>query len=131
MKRLLLIPTTVVTAFLAFAFLQPGTAGGVLRAVAPTVLSALPSAVLADGSTQSSSANGRLVSSQGSAQSTRSTGALSNPSDPLVNPETKDTTQHAVSTAAHTNCGRFGGGFHGGKHLFVCPNHPFPPPANQ
>ena len=131
MKRLLLIPTTVVTAFLAFAFLQPGTAGGVLRAVAPTVLSALPSAVLANGSAQSSSANGRLVSSQGSAQSTRSTGALSNPSDPLVNPETKDTIEHAVSTAAHTNCGRFGGGFHGGKHLFVCPNQPFPPPANQ
>ena len=132
MKRLLLIPTTVVTAFLAFAFLQPGTAGGVLRAVAPTLLSALPSAVSADVAAQSASANGRARSSaQGSAQSTRSTGALSNPSDPLVNPETKDTTQHAVSTAPHTNCGRFGGGFHGGKHNFVCPNPPFPPPANH
>src|SRR5438128_7530871 len=103
MKRLLLIPTTVVTAFLAFAFLQPGTAGGVLRAVAPTVLSALPSAVLANGSVQSPSANGRRSGSsaqgQASAQSSRSIGALSNTSDPLLNPETKDTTEHAVSTA--------------------------------
>jgi len=34
-----------------------------------------------------------------------------------------------VKSAAHTNCGRFGNGYHGGKHNFVCPNAPGPPPA--
>ena len=29
------------------------------------------------------------------------------------------------------NCRRFGYGYHGGKHLFVCPNRPFPAPATQ
>jgi len=33
---------------------------------------------------------------------------------------------HSISTGANENCGRFGDGFHGGKHLFVCPNRPFP-----
>jgi len=28
-----------------------------------------------------------------------------------------------VNSAAHTNCGRFGYGYHGGKHDFVCPTH--------
>ena len=31
-----------------------------------------------------------------------------------------------VQSSFHTNCGRFGYGYHGGKHLFVCPNRPFP-----
>ena len=56
---------------------------------------------------------------------------LSNPSDAQVNPETKITTVHSVSTFGQVNCGRFGGGFHGGKHLVVCPNPPYPPPANR
>jgi hypothetical protein len=137
MKKLILVPLTIVTAFLAFAFLQPGTAGGVVRAIAPTLLAALPSTIsqangsaqgtLADNAGSGSAAQG---SAQGSAQSSRS-GALSNPSDALLNPEIKIDTVHSVSTAGHTNCGRFGGGFHGGKHLFVCPNPPFPPPANR
>ena len=137
MKRLLLIPITVVTGFLAFAFLQPGTAGGVVRAIAPTLLAAHPSTIsqangsaqgtLADNAGSGSSAQG---SAQGSAQSSRS-GALSNPSDAQVNPESNIDTVHQVSTAGRVNCGRFGGGFHGGKHLFVCPNPPFPPPANR
>ena len=138
MKRLFLIPITVVTAFLAFAFLQPSAAGGVLHAVAPSFLAALPSAVLqAGGSAIGASANdGGSASSasgsgEGTAQASRSTGALSNPSDALVNPETKITTEHGVSTAGKVNCGRFGGGFHGGKHNFVCPNPRFPPPANR
>jgi len=38
-------------------------------------------------------------------------------------------TPDPVKSAAHTNCGRFGDGYHGGKHNFVCPNAPGPPPA--
>ena len=36
-----------------------------------------------------------------------------------------------VNDAGHTNCGRFGYGYHGGKHDFVCPSPPAPPPAVQ
>jgi hypothetical protein len=137
MKRLILIPVTIVTAFLAFAFLQPSTVGGVLHAVAPTLLAAFPSTLSqATGSGLGAPANNggsgssTQGSGQGSDQSSRS-GALSNPSDALVNPETKITTVHSLSTAGQVNCGRFGGGFHGGKHLLVCPNPPYPPPANH
>jgi hypothetical protein len=35
MKKLLLIPTIVITAFLAFAFLMPATAANVVKSVAP------------------------------------------------------------------------------------------------
>jgi hypothetical protein len=108
-----------------------------LHAVAPALLAELPSTISqANGSGLNVPGNdGRSGASaqgsgQGSAQSSRS-GTLSNPSDAQVNPETKIDTVHSVSTAGQVNCGRFGGGFHGGKHLFVCPNPPFPPPANQ
>lgn len=137
MKRLILIPVTIVTGFLAFAFLQPNTAGVVLHAVAPTLLAALPATISQDngsGLGAPANGNGSASSPRGSGQGndqSRSTGSLSNPSDTLVNPDTKSTTTHAVSTAGQVNCGRFGGGFHGGKHLFVCPNPPFPPPANR
>ena len=36
-----------------------------------------------------------------------------------------------VSTGVGVNCGRFGYGYHGGKHLFTCPNSPQPAPAIQ
>ncbi len=36
-----------------------------------------------------------------------------------------------VSTGVGVNCGRFGYGYHGGKHLFICPNSPQPAPAIQ
>jgi hypothetical protein len=138
MKRLILIPVTIVTAFLAFAFLQPSTAGGVLHAVAPSLLAAFPSTISqASGPGLNAPANngGSGSAAQGSGlgsdQASRSSDALSNPSDALVNPDTKAIVSHTVSTAGQVNCGRFGGGFHGGKHLFVCPNPPFPPPANH
>jgi len=34
-----------------------------------------------------------------------------------------------VNDPGHPNCGRFGYGYHGGKHMFPCPTHP-PHPAN-
>ncbi len=36
-----------------------------------------------------------------------------------------------VQSGFGVNCGRFGYGYHGGKHLFGCPNRPFPSPAIQ
>lgn len=137
MKKLVLVPITILTALLAFAFLQPSTAGGVLHAVAPALVAALPSTISQDnGSELNAPSNDRGSGSsaqplgQGGAPSSKS-GSLSNPSDTQVFPDTKVDTVHAVSTAGQVNCGRFGGGFHGGKHLFVCPNPPFPPPANR
>jgi hypothetical protein len=35
-----------------------------------------------------------------------------------------------VKSASPTNCGRFGYGYHGGKHQFICPSHE-PQPAYQ
>jgi hypothetical protein len=135
MKRLVLVPITILTALLAFAFLQPSTAGGMLHAVAPALLAELPSTITqANGSGLPANDGGSGSSAQGSGQGSGSSskpGALSNPSGTLVNPETKIDTVHSVSTPSQVNCGRFGGGFHGGKHLFVCPNPPFPPPANR
>jgi hypothetical protein len=34
-------------------------------------------------------------------------------------------------TGVGVNCGRFGYGYHGGKHLMPCPNPVYPSPANQ
>jgi hypothetical protein len=137
MKKLVLVPITILTGLLAFAFLQPNTAGRMLHAVAPAVVAEVPSSISqANGSGLSLPGNdgGSGSSAQGSGQgsgSSSKSGSLSNPSDTLVNPESKIDTVHALSTAGQVNCGRFGGGFHGGKHLFVCPNPPFPPPANR
>jgi hypothetical protein len=135
MKKLVLVPITILTALLAFAFLQPSTAGGMLHAVAPALLAELPSTITqGNGSGLPANGGGSGASAQGSGQGSGSSskpGALSNPSGTLVNPDSKIDTIHAVSTFGQVNCGRFGGGFHGGKHLFVCPNPPFPPPANR
>jgi len=117
MKKLLLGPTILITAFLAFAFVAPAAAGSAIRAVAPVVQAALPDAVLAD-------------STSTDARSTQSAGT--NGAAPLFG-NSNTTSQshidrsHEVATSGHPNCGRFGNGFHGGKHNFVCPNEHFPP----
>src|ERR1700716_910081 len=36
-----------------------------------------------------------------------------------------------VQSWSGVDCGRFGYGYHGGKHGATCPNRIFPPPANQ
>ncbi len=132
MKKLMLIPTILMTAFLALAFLLPGTAAGILRAVAPS-LQAAPAGVLAvvpDGTGIAASpaeAGAAPVAGQGSS------GSPATPNAPPVtanSPQILDRVGHAVATAGHPNCGRFGNGFHGGKHDFTCPNLPFPVPAS-
>jgi hypothetical protein len=123
-KRLLLIPTLVVTMFLALAFVAPGTAKGLIGSVAPVLKAAhlnLPAVGMAE--------NGVAPSASTSARA--EAGRTPQPFAPVV-PQT-NTTQSgvhrgdAVATAGHVNCGRLGNGFHGGKHDFICPNKVFPP----
>jgi hypothetical protein len=95
MKKLVLIPTVVITAFLSLAFLMPATASGIVR-----------------------------TNPQGTSTQSTTTPQMAG-RDAMVDPAS-----HEVSTAGHSNCGRFGNGFHGGKHDFTCPNRPFPAPAS-
>ena len=132
MKKLILIPTVVLTVILVLAFLAPGTAGGILNTVAPAlqtrhasvlaVNSGVPGAASAP---EAGLASGTQTVSSGSpASSTQST------STAQLAPQQGIDRSHAVATAGQTNCGRFGNGHHGGKHDFTCPNQPFPAPAS-
>src|SRR5438552_8474727 len=102
-KLILLIPTLIVTAFLALSFLLPGTAAGVLRSVAaPLIL--VPGGVAADASGIAASL-GKAQAGQGSSGSTPS------PKAPAVisnSQQAVDHGGHSVATAGQTNCGRFG-----------------------
>ena len=121
MKKLLLIPIVVLTAFLALAFLMPATAANVIRAVAPAAQFSLVSAMSARSESVAAAPASKASLSSGSATSFQgSAGQLL----------TSSQTGHEVGTAGKMNCGRFGNGHHGGKHDFICPNRPFPRPAN-
>jgi hypothetical protein len=132
-KLILLVPTILVTVFLALSFMLPGTAAGILRALAPPLLVA-PAGVLAvapDGTgTAASPAKAEAApeaapANPGSAAAPKAPAVLSN------TPSGLDHGGHAVATAGQTNCGRFGNGHHGGKHDFTCPNPPFPEPVTS
>jgi len=97
MKKLILVPMIVLTVLLALAFVAPAAAAGLLKTVAPA-------------NTTQTVASRSALSSTTSISESQPTAAEG----------------HAVSTAGHSNCGRFGDGFHGGKHDFTCPNRPFP-----
>ena len=130
-KLILLIPTMIVTAFLALSFLLPGTAAGVVRSIAPA-LQVVPAGVLAVAPNVIAGAPSpaRAAPQAGPANSD------STPS-PKAPPVTSNSQQsldhggHSVATAGQTNCGRFGNGHHGGKHDFTCPNPPFPEPVTS
>jgi hypothetical protein len=122
MKKLVVVPFTIITGFVVFSFGMPSTAASVLNTFAPSLVA---------GASSSSAANARLQS--GAAAQKDGTSQLSGSrASQVANPGVgfSSSTGHTVSTAAHSNCGRFGNGFHGGKHLFVCPNRPFPAPAS-
>jgi hypothetical protein len=134
-KLVLLIPTMLVTAFLALAFLLPGAAAGVLRSVAPS-LQVVPAGVLAvapDGTAVAGSP-AKAGAAPGAGQGSPGSGG-SPAASPKAPPITSNSQQaidhggHSVATFGHTNCGRFGNGHHGGKHDFTCPNRPFPEPV--
>jgi hypothetical protein len=136
MKKLLLIPTTLVTALLAVAFISPTTASNAVRAVVPALHIVGASSVLALADSQQASttadSSGLAVASApnstspGSASPSGGSAALD-----AAFPDIPSAAGHSLATVPNENCGRFGNGFHGGKHLMVCPNRPFPPPANR
>jgi len=141
MKKLLLIPTTIITALLAVAFVSPATATGAVRAVVPHLhlVGVSSSSALADswqvpaiaGSSGLSATSG---SSGASRQDSASSGSAASPvgtSGQWTGDQAPPPVGHSQATGGQENCGRFGNGFHGGKHLFVCPNRPFPPPPNH
>ena len=127
MKKLILIPTIVITSFLAFAFLMPSTASGVVRSVAPGLTSVLVSAV--SGTTQSA-VTARSAATRGAVAAVKQGSQAGSQSSTTAIASEAVASGHSASTPPHNNCGRFGNGFHGGKHLLICPNRPFPAPAN-
>lgn len=137
MKKFLLIPTTIVTALLALAFVSPGAASGAAHAIAPAVNFVGLSHVLAPAATTGQQAS-TAIDSGSSGTSSQDTATRASSSSPGMSTQPGSTTDQApppvgfsIATPGQENCGRFGNGFHGGKHLFVCPNRPFPPPPNQ
>jgi len=120
MKKILLIPTVVMTVFLAMAFVAPGVAKGVVGTVAP-ILDAEHANVPAVGFAE----NGAVPPANAEpAQSSHAAGALAPQTKTAQGPVDRG---HDVATAGRVNCGRVGNGFHGGKHDFICPNKVFPP----
>ncbi len=141
MKKLLLIPTVLVTGFLAISFLMPATAANVLRSVVPAAQISLRSVVTARSGNETATNPAGTVGSVGSPTSTRgssssagsSSSGGSSSSLPGATGDLLASTQdsgHSVATPSQENCGRFGNGSHGGKHDFTCPNRPFPDPAS-
>lgn len=140
MKKLLLAPVVLMTAFLAFAFLMPATAASVVRSVAPVAHIGLPAVLSAgtqnataakpagsqDATSPASSGGSSSVAGSSASRATSNT-TLQSASQPSISLNDRG---HEVATAAHPNCGRFGDGTHGGKHDFTCPNRPFPEPAS-
>jgi hypothetical protein len=114
--------------------MAPGAAQGALRAVPGLHLEVggLTADLVATQQDSTTAASGSSVtSSQGSARP-----ASASPSGDTAGLDAFTLTVipdgvHSVSTPSQENCGRFGNGFHGGKHLMTCPNRPFPPPANR
>ena len=136
MKKLLLLPVVLTTLLLAFAFIMPATAANVLRSLGPATHLNLPSVISAGSGNEvaarpaASAANPASAALPGA--SSVPGGSSSTHQDSTARPSiTLQDGGHAVATAGRVNCGRFGGGFHGGKHLDVCPNPVYPLPANQ
>ena len=129
MKKFLLIPATLLTALLAVAFVSPAAASSAVRAVVPALhlVGASTSALASSDQASTAGSSGSSLTSNGnSATLGSSSQSAGSDSAALEIPAVG----HSVATGGE-NCGRFGNGFHGGKHLFVCPNRPFPPPPNH
>ena len=129
-KLILLIPTMIVTAFLALSFLLPGTAAGILRSAVP-VLVLIPGGVAADATGTAASLGKGQAAPQAGQGTNSSTPSPKAPAVTSNSQQSLDHGGHSVSTAGQTNCGRFGNGHHGGKHDFTCPNQPFPEPVTS
>ena len=134
LKKLLVIPATLVTGLLAAAFLSPATASKAVQVVVAEVhIVGAPSLTALVNGQQGSTKEGSSASSGTPSQGSASGGsavASRGSADPSA-ADQQSYLRHSLATPPDENCGRFGGGFHGGKHLLVCPNQPFPPPANH
>jgi hypothetical protein len=135
-KKLLLLPVVLTTVVLAYAFIMPATAANVLRSLAPAAHLSLPSVISAGSGNEVAARPAEPAGNPGSAAlpgaPSSPGGSSSTRQDSTSRPSiTVQDRGHAVATAGRVNCGRFGGGFHGGKHLDVCPNPVYPLPANQ
>jgi hypothetical protein len=135
-KKLLLIPTVVLTAFLALAFLMPATAAHVIRSVAPVAQislafgnSAANENAAAPASNAGTAGSAALSAGSSSTRASSPSGSSTSAQDSASQLLISSQTGHDVATGGETNCGRFGNGHHGGKHDFICPNRPFPQPA--
>ena len=141
MKKLLLVPLSVVTVLLVAAFLSPGSVAstvgklssgvhlsiGALSADQATGAQTIESQAAGAQVGQASTGSGSAKRSGTSASTTQSAGltsrdltlidTLTSGGDPPV--------AHHQGTRSHDNCGRYGNGLHGGKHMLICPNHPF------
>jgi hypothetical protein len=135
MKKLLLIPATLLTALLVVAFVSPATASTAVRAVVPAlhIVGASSGLALADSQPASTTADSSGSSLAAAPNSTSGSASPSGANAALdaAFPEVPAGVGHSLATPPLENCGRFGGGFHGGKHLMTCPNRPFPPPPNH
>ena len=135
MKKLLLLPVVLTTLLLAFAFIMPATAANVFRSLAPATHLTWPSVLSAGSGNEVAARPAASAANPGSAAlpgvSSSPGGSSLTRQDSTSRPSiTVQDRGHAVATAGRVNCGRFGGGFHGGKHLDVCPNPVYPLPAN-
>ena len=135
MKRLILIPTVAMTAFLALAFMAPATATGILKTVVPALRTghAIVQAVRFSGTALAPSSvpaapTGKTQTASASPTSSPSTRSTSTPQLGFQHVSTDG--DHEVATGGETNCGNFGNGHHGGKHDMTCRNKIFPPPAS-
>ncbi|HEY9287043.1 MAG TPA: hypothetical protein VIT43_03365 [Candidatus Dormibacteraeota bacterium] len=141
MRKLLVVPVTMVTVALATAFLVPALATGAVNTISPGVRAGVTlfapgllsgaAGLIKGGSDRSNSIPAPASGVFGPAKANLQ-GA--GPSDLAGTSNISDRpTQrgHGVATAGRMNCGRFGNGFHGGKHDFVCPNRPFPAPVSN
>lgn len=141
MKKLLVVPLSVVTVLLVVAFLTPGSVAGTVGKLSSSVhlsIGGLATDQAAGAQTVDSQAAGTQVgqasSGSGSAKRSGSSGSttqsagLTSRDLSLIETVTSGgdpPVAHHQGTRSHDNCGRYGNGLHGGKHMLICPNHPF------
>ena len=139
MKKLLLIPLSGVTLLLALAFVLPGPAASSVGKLASDVHLSIggfssDQAASLQGGGAGQSGEIQQAGSQGSAQQAGAARAHLLSNDGLTARDQALLTaqsggdppvKHSQASRSHDNCGRFGNGLHGGKHLLICPNTPF------
>ena len=138
MKRLVVVPVTVLTALLVLSFGSPATARSVVRSLGAhlqlTLGSPSSSAVFNNSAgsgrvdqlgpvDQSGSSAVRSAQPQAAPSPSSSEGSLNTAALLALlagNSGGPSPVGHRIATYGHMNCGRYGNGFHGGKHVSIC-----------